>query len=1102
MSDTPEQNELTPKPKKRLALRHAGHLGRAVLTGLGGFAVALILGFILLVGRDLRAPDWLQARIEEKIAQALPDVDIALGSMSLRIERADLSPRVFFQNVTIQDETGLPFASLGELSIRAAFPAAIRGQFLPKKVSLSGALMKLRRRADGRIDLTIGSALQASGEGASLVSLIEGLDDVLVLPELRYLREVNANSLTVLYEDARAGRAWTVDGGRLRLSAKNEQLVIGADFALLGGQDYATTLELSYESPIGAPSAKIGVALADAPAQDIATQSQALAWMEALRAPISGSLRTTVDDAGDLGPLNATLQIGTGMVQPEDEARPIPFDGAQAYFTFDPKQSTLEFSEISVKSAWIEAKGEGLARLQSDPNGWSESLLGQFRLSALKANPNELYPEPVTLEQADIDMRLTFDPFKIEIGQLVLREAGQTLIAEGSADVDPDGWRVAIDARAEELDIERVLEVWPDTIKPKTRTWIETNIIKGSIQQARLAFRALAAQKPELHLNFDYSDASLRFMKTLPPIEGANGYVRIEGSRFLAASETGRVRALQGGDIDVAGTVFEIPNMRIKQAPAKVHLKTQSTITAALSLLDEKPFEFISKAGQSVTLADGQAQLKGDIDFVLKRKLPASEIGFDIAGEISGVRSESLVEGRTLAAQSLKVAVKSDEIMLKGAGRIDAVPFDGTWRMPSGQTGAGSQITGKIELSERFVDTFNIGLPPGSISGKGQADLTIDLKPQSAPSFALTSDLQGVDMRIAQLGYRKAASSKGSLSVRGSLGSKKTGPPSVKSLSYDAPGLKVNGSVQINANGTLDQARFERVQAGDWLDGEITLSGRGKGKAPALDVSRGFMDLRNLPAQNGSGQAQTIPISVSLDRLQVTKDITLRNFNGKFVSNRGLDGTFSARLNNQAPVTGRTVPKAGRIAVQIKSDRAGEVLSAAGLLKNAAEGTLTLNLEPIGGAGEYDGELAIQNIRLRDAPPSLSLLSAASGIGLLEQLGGRGLYFSDVSSRFRISPSVITISQASAVGPSLGLSVDGFYGVQSKKIDMQGVVSPFFAINGIGSILTRRGEGLIGFNYTAVGDASAPTVNVNPLSLFTPGMFREIFRRPPPKLSQ
>ena len=69
-------------------------------------------------------------------------------------------------------------------------------------------------------------------------------------------------------------------------------------------------------------------------------------------------------------------------------------------------------------------------------------------------------------------------------------------------------------------------------------------------------------------------------------------------------------------------------------------------------------------------------------------------------------------------------------------------------------------------------------------------------------------------------------------------------------------------------------------------------------------------------------------------------------------------------------------------------------------------------------------------------------------------------------------------------------------------MDFQGVVSPFFLINGIGSVLTRRGEGLIGFNFNLRGSVDNPQVSVNPLSALTPGMFREIFRRPPPTVDQ
>ena len=94
------------------------------------------------------------------------------------------------------------------------------------------------------------------------------------------------------------------------------------------------------------------------------------------------------------------------------------------------------------------------------------------------------------------------------------------------------------------------------------------------------------------------------------------------------------------------------------------------------------------------------------------------------------------------------------------------------------------------------------------------------------------------------------------------------------------------------------------------------------------------------------------------------------------------------------------------------------------------------------------------------------------------------------------------MTRSSAVGPSLGLSLDGVYSQAAGVVDFQGVVSPFYLLNGIGAIFTRPGEGLIGFNFNLRGPVDNPQVLVNPLSALTPGMFREIFRRPPPTVGQ
>jgi hypothetical protein len=64
------------------------------------------------------------------------------------------------------------------------------------------------------------------------------------------------------------------------------------------------------------------------------------------------------------------------------------------------------------------------------------------------------------------------------------------------------------------------------------------------------------------------------------------------------------------------------------------------------------------------------------------------------------------------------------------------------------------------------------------------------------------------------------------------------------------------------------------------------------------------------------------------------------------------------------------------------------------------------------------------------------------------------------------------------------------------------VISPVYLVNGIGAVLTRRGEGLFGFNYRLRGTSEVPEVTVNPLSILTPAMFREIFRAPAPRIAR
>ncbi|WP_415403256.1 DUF3971 domain-containing protein [Tateyamaria sp. SN3-11] len=1046
-------------------------------------------------------PPWLRDRIEQRANEAINEGQLQFDAFDFVVEDG-IAPQLRMTNVRLVNEEGAEIVAFGELRAGMSLGALLRGQVHPSAISISGIFAKLQRLKDGSVVLSGGVDIASpSQRAATLAELVEGIDDLLTEPALSALDEADIRALTLRIEDLRSGRAWTVDGGRMRLTRAGEDVRITSDLALLSGGQGVATLEANYESRIGESAASFGATVEDVDAGDIAAIATPFAWLDVLRAPISGAVRGGIEADGTFAPLSATLTIDAGVIQPTDATRPVPFTSARSYFDYDPVDRVLEFSELSVDSAWITAQIEGQTVLGIDDTGALEDIVGQFRASTLSANPDNLYPAPVQFDGAEMDFRLTLDPFRLDVGQALFEDRGQVLVARGMLEAAPEGWSYSLDGQMDGLTPERLLALWPENGIPKTRTWLVENLLGGTLHDLDVVLRDGPMTPPTAYVSFAYEDAHVRYAKTLPPVQKARGSASLLDNRFVVSVDSGQVTAPQGGNIDVGGSSFIIPDVAARDgAPAVVRLEARGTVTAALSLLDQPPLSIMEKADLAPTLADGKLQVAGTLALPLKRGLKTSDLVFNASGTARDVVSTDLIEGRRLAAQTLRVVADNTGVSVSGPGTLDGVPFDAAWTQPISSTPQPGQVTGTLELSERTIDAFRIGLPAGLVTGKGSGDIVVDLPVGgSDPAFSLATNLRGITLNSPPLGWRKPAGTAGRLALSGSLGQ----TPRVDQLSLDTPGLRAEGSVTLTAEGGLERARFERVEVGLWLRAPVDLVGRGRNAAPAVEVRGGTLDLREADfggsGAGTGGQQGGGPLTLALDRLQITDTISLTGLRGQFNMARGLDGAFTAQVNGGTAIRGQVLPQNGRSAIRITSADAGGVAAAAGILKQARGGALSLTLLPVG-AASFDGTLNIKETRIRDAPAIAALLNAASIVGLLEQMGGSGIHFQEVDAAFRLTPSTMALTSASAVGPSMGLSMDGTYDVTRSVLDMQGVISPLFLLNGIGSIFTRKGEGLIGFNYRLRGPAQDPRVQINPLSALTPGMFREIFRAPAPSL--
>tara|TARA_R110002049_G_scaffold10127_2_gene50265 strand:- start:59000 stop:62434 length:3435 start_codon:yes stop_codon:yes gene_type:complete len=1094
MSDAPAPSPTPPTPRRR-RLRRAGlvSLAAMLLLVIGGAG-----GIIYFTGRPITAPGWVQQRIEARIAQALPLARVTFGSMEFVVDEG-WRPRVRLRDVAVITAEGDEIVTFNEFKASLSMRALLDRRVQPRDIYLSGVVATLRRGQNGRVALSAGGGLTSPRrEAATLPQLIGEFDQVLAAPALSALRSIEVRALTLRYEDMRSGLAWTGDGGRMRLSRDGDALAISADLAVLSGGSGVATLAANYTSQVGGTAADFGVTFDGIAARDIAAQGPAFAWLDVVRAQISGAVRSGIRSDGTFAPLNATLQIGAGAVQPNARTKPIPFDGARCYFSYDPAEQVLRFDDVTLNSKWVSGQLSGAAELGAVAGGIPGTLVAQFTLRDLRANPGGVYAEPIVLDEADIDLQLQLNPFRLTVGRLQISDQGKTLRVNGALEAAPRGWRLSLDGRMDALDPERLLTLWPEGVKPKTRKWLDENLFKGTARNIDLALRTAPGTAPQTYVAFDYDAAEVRFMKTMPNITAARGHMSLADNRLVVTLDGGKVVAPQGGAVTLQGSSFIIPDVRVKDgAPSVIRLSTRSTLTAALSLLNQPPMQVMDKVGLPVTLANGEAVLTGTLAVPLKKGGKPTDVTYHVNGDLLSLSSDMLIKGRKLRAPHLTIEANNTNVSIGGPGQIDGVAFNGRWSQPIGAGSTKSSLKGQITLDPATLDAFGIALPPGTLSGSGQAEIAFDFERGAAPRFALESNLRGVGLSVPQLSWAKPRSADGLLRLAGRLGD----TPQVDAIQIEGAGLRAAGSVALHLGGALDRLRIDRLRLGNWLDIPVDLIGRGAGKPVQVVLRGGTLDLRR--AEFGASKGNTPPgppMQVALDRLQITDTVALTGMRGQFDTSKGLDGTFEARLNGGTPVQGRVQPQSGRSAVRLISKDAGGVLNSAGLLKQVVGGDLSLTLLPVGSGGAFDGRLTVGDVRIKDAPGIAALLNAVSVVGLVNELNGDGIYFDDVEAEFRLTPNRLTLTKASAVGASMGLSMDGLYALDSGLIDMQGVISPVYLLNGIGAVLTRKGEGLIGFNYRLTGPAKSPSVSVNPLSALTPGMFRDIFRAPPPDL--
>nr|WP_319246421.1 AsmA-like C-terminal region-containing protein [uncultured Celeribacter sp.] len=1086
-----------PSPAKPLRARRprAHRIGIWSLVVMALISLLLGVAFLAFTGRQITFPDALTDRIEATINHDLNGPKVSIGQIVAVVDR-NFVPRVTARNVGLIDGSGAEIARLNTLRAVLSKEALMARQLRPDTLRLSGAQIVVRRRADGTMALDFGGARGAVGSAAEV---LEAVDRAFSTDPLSDIRQVEARDVTVSLEDARSGRVWQATDAGVTLRNSDASLNLALSFELFNGTEDLSDIEMSFSLDKSSLATVMALDITQAPTQDFALQSPALSFLSVVHAPLSASMRVEIDGTGKLSRYTGTMEIGAGQIVAAEGAPPLEFQGGKGYFDYDPREERIEFPQFNLSTDALSLRGAGHILLSDFVNTWPQTFTGQWQFSDIRIASEGLFDQPVGFDRGMADIKMTLNPFRLDIGGLDLAQGDTWLRGSARAQATSDGWTVGADLAADSLSGAALLALWPPAAAAKTRTWIAQNMYEVTYHDLNAAIRVRPDQpKPSFAVDWSFDDLNMRFMKTQPPVTGGRGYGAIFGNAMTVTLEGGMIAAPSGGDIDVAGTVLRIPDITQKPARMEIGLRTQSRIEAAMALMAAPPFSILKNAPYGPDVAEGDAQLRGRIELPLIKKVMPTDVNYLLQGRLQEVHSEQLMRGQVLAADDLAVTVDPAGLTIAGDVRIGQAKAAGQWHKAFGPEHKGvSQVTGTVTLDQAFLDTFKIGLPAGMVQGATTGEMTVDLRRGEVPRFAMSSNLSGLRLTVPGLGWGKPAGTQGRLEVAGTAGP----VPRVSSLTLSGAGLEARGGqVLLTDAKTLDRLSFERVTIGNWLDVPVTVIGQGAGQPVRIDISGGSLNLARASFGGGgsSGAAAAIPVQVALDHLYLSEGLDLRNASAKLSVGRGVTGSFEGLLNGRGPLTGTIAPGAHGVTIAASSQNAGAVVAAMGVLQEASGGTLGLRLTALPEKGSYDGSVLIENIRVQSAPTLAELLSAVSVVGLIEQMTGEGgLLFSTVKADFHLRPGRLTIRDGSAEGPSLGISVEGLYDTVAKTVDLQGVVSPIYFLNALGQVVARQGEGLFGFTYTLKGAAKSPAVGVNPLSLLAPGALRDLFRSKP-----
>jgi hypothetical protein len=818
---------------------------------------------------------------------------------------------------------------------------------------------------------------------------------------------------------------------------------------------------------------------------------------------------------------------GSGSVATPSLKSPLQLPKFDVSGVYEAATNKLALQDFSFDSNVMAAKGKADLTL-----GWKDGALQTVAANVDAGNVRldlpQVFNQPLAMSKLSFQGAYDRQAKTISWSNAVVNTGDLAAGFSGSVQLGNAGSpALMVSGTLDPLTVAQALKYWPIDVGTGARDWIAENISEGHTGPIRIdanfapgVLDGDSLPDEALTLTFHFEAITAQYIAGMTPVTGAHGDARLTGDSFHVTVDAATVGplALSAGDIT-------IPDLHTHGVIARIKAHGEGKMSDVLRLIDQQPLGYPKRFGIDPANVNGLASVDLEFGLPLLRDVALDQLAIAIQAKATDLALP--IDNRKLERGMVSFTIDTKSLSSQGTALLQGVPVTFKWTEDFGAPG----ITTRVDLAGKLDDANrpSLGLAnPVWLTGPMPVTLGLYGRRFQLKDAALKADLTDAVAEFPTINFAKKAGTRANATAQLHFG--EGGAVSMSDLVVTGQGLNIRGGVQLDAAGKLVNVSLSDMRSGanDFAMDIAPLPNDGLAfriQGKSLDATHFFADKKktlNAPPGDDMDAGLQRPLSVSakVDRLVFHDNVGFRDVNMlvAFETNEKLIGfSLDAIGTGKGKVTGRMDLVKGIRNLTVDTDDAGAFIDTFMDFPSVRGGKLNAKIDFPSDAPnaanaktpppDYQGTVTLSNIVITDQPFFARFFSAGSLDGPLRLLQGEGIPLTTVSVPFNARAKVVTIREGRAAGPAIGATFTGMLDRKAEKLDITGTLVPIYGLNNLlsavpllGDLLnSRKGEGIFGLTYAMKGNLNEPTVNLNPLSVLTPGIFRRIFEYAPPK---